>query len=246
MPSRPERFDVLIVGAGLVGASLALALSQRDPGLRVALVDAAVPPPQPEGDDFDNRIYALSPASVGFLSELGVWQAIAAQRLSPVLAMRVFGDAPGARIDFSAYECAVGELAWIVESVRVQSALWQRLQSAGNVALHCPARSVRLFGEDNALELDSGALLRADLLVAADGAQSWLRQAAGMPIEVLPYAQLGVVANFDCAIGHEGIARQWFNSQGVLAWLPLPGRRVSMVWSTPEAHSQALLAMAPA
>mgnify|MGYP000582285519 CR=1 FL=1 len=246
MSPRTPRFDVLIVGAGLVGASLALALTRRDPDLRVALVDAAPPARQAEGDDWDSRIYALSPASVGFLGELGAWQAIDAQRLSPVLAMRVFGDAAGARIDFSAYECAVGELAWIVESGRVQSALWRLLQTGGKVALHCPARCVRLLGDDNALELDSGALLRADLLVAADGAQSWLREAAGMQIEVQPYDQLGVVANFDCALGHDGIARQWFNDKGVLAWLPLPGRRISMVWSTPAAHAKELLAMAPA
>jgi ubiquinone biosynthesis UbiH/UbiF/VisC/COQ6 family hydroxylase len=253
--SRAARFDVVIVGVGLVGASLALALSQRDPGLKLALVDAA--PPAPESADWDSRIYALSPASVDFLKQTGAWQAIDPQRLSPVRAMRVFGDAAGARLDFSAYECAVSELAWIAESGRVQSALWRSLQSATNVSLHCPARCSRLIASDgtgdqaggrtadNALELDTGVVLHADLLVAADGGNSWLRAAAGLKAEVLPYGQLGVVANFECSVAHEGIARQWFNERGVLAWLPLPGKRISMVWSTPEAYARELLAMAP-
>ena len=87
------RFDVVIVGAGLVGASLALALSRPDSGLSVALVDAAEPAPlQADFTAWDSRVYALSPGSVDFLAQLGVWQVIDPQRLSPVRAMRVFGD----------------------------------------------------------------------------------------------------------------------------------------------------------
>ncbi len=242
--SRHARADVAIVGAGLVGASLALALSGPGSNLKIALVDAAEPAPLNTGaDDWDARVYALNPASVEFLSGLGAWQAIDPARLSPVHAMRVFGDANGARLDFSAYECAVAELAWIVESGRVQTALWQSLNAGRSVALHCPARCVRLHESGDAIELDDGTLLQADLLVAADGSRSWLRQAAGIKVDSQPYGQLGVVANFECAEDHQGIARQWFGEQGVLAWLPLSGRRISMVWSTPDAHARNLLAM---
>lgn len=231
--------DVLIVGGGLAGASLAVAL--RDSRLRVALLEAQ-PPQRPEGTD--QRIYAVSPASQGFLERIGTWAHIDAARVVSVQGMEIHGDS-GGRLDFSAYDAGLPELAWIVESSLMHCELWETLRRQHNVSLLCPARPERLeFAPSEArLALDDGRCVRARLVVAADGANSWVRQQVGIQAEVSPYGELGVVANFSCERAHRDIARQWFRDDGVLAWLPLPGQRVSMVWSTPQAHAEALLGL---
>jgi ubiquinone biosynthesis UbiH/UbiF/VisC/COQ6 family hydroxylase len=238
-----ESFDVVIVGAGLVGASLAAALAGSDLG--VAVVEPAVP--ASPADDWDSRIYAISPASRDFLAGVGAWQRLDPARVQAVARMEIFGDEPGARLGFSAYETGVAALAYIVESGRLQHALWQSLQ-AGAVRLLAPARCASLdIGERGAtLALADGTTLAARLVVGADGAQSWVRRSAKLAARVDGYGQLGVVANFSVARPHQGVAFQWFRDDGVLAYLPLPGGRMSMVWSTPEAHGHELAALDPA
>jgi ubiquinone biosynthesis UbiH/UbiF/VisC/COQ6 family hydroxylase len=95
------------------------------------------------------------------------------------------------------------------------------------------------------LELADRRTLMAKLIVAADGADSWTGNAAGITVDFQPYNQMGVVANFAVERPHRGAAWQWFGRDGVLAWLPLPGNRISMVWSTPLAHAETLLALSP-
>ena len=234
-------FDIVMVGAGLVGASFAMAL--RGAGLTLALVEAQAP--EPSEDNWESRVYALSPGSVEFLRDLGVWKRLDQGRICPVHDMRIFGDADDARLHFSAYEAGVAELAAIIEARSLQSSLWQALEHQHNLELICPERCVSLqLGEDAArLELAGGRSLRAKLVVAADGMHSWARQAAEIEAQEKPYGQMGVVANFACARPHHGTAFQWFRGDGVLAYLPLPGQRMSIVWSTPEEHAAELLAL---
>ena len=234
-------FDIVMVGAGLVGASFAMAL--RGAGLTLALVEAQAP--EPSEDNWESRVYALSPGSVEFLRDLGVWKRLDQGRICPVHDMRIFGDADDARLHFSAYEAGVAELAAIIEARSLQSSLWQALEHQHNLELICPERCVSLqLGEDAArLELAGGRSLRAKLVVAADGMHSWARQAAEIEAQEKPYGQMGVVANFACARPHHGTAFQWFRGDGVLAYLPLPGQRMSIVWSTPEEHASELLAL---
>lgn len=233
------KFDVLIVGGGLAG--LALAVGLRDARLTVGLVEGRAPV-RPEG--WDARIYAISPANARFLERIGVWSHLDRDRMAPVGQMAVSGDA-GGRLEFSAYDSGVDELAWIVEASLMQCELWESAKRQGNLQLLCPARpaSLSLQLDGAALTLNDGRTLQAALVVAADGADSWTRQAAGIEVDFKPYGQHGVVANFETEHPHRGTAFQWFREDGILAWLPLPGRRISIVWSTPAAHAQELIAL---
>jgi 2-polyprenylphenol 6-hydroxylase len=235
-----ERYQVVIVGAGLVGAAAALALGRQ--GLRVALVERQ-PPALPE-DAWDTRIYAISPASQRFLERLGAWQRIDRGRIQPVYRMDVAGDTHGA-VRLDAYAAGVPQLATILESGRLQHALWQALQDDGSVALHCPAEIRSIVGEGpfTQIALADGSVLEAELIVGADGAASRIREWAGLASTVSPYGQSGVVANFECERPHRGTAFQWFFDSDILAWLPLNGTRMSMVWSTQSAQADELLAL---
>ncbi|MGK2952566.1 MAG: UbiH/UbiF family hydroxylase [Thiobacillus sp.] len=235
-----ERYQVIIVGAGLVGAAAALALGRQ--GFRVGLIERQ--PPQLPDDSWDTRIYAISPVNQRFLESLGAWQRMDADRVQPVFRMDVAGDTRGA-IRLDAYETGVSHLAAILESGRLQHALWQALEADGNVALHCPAtiESIERDESFTRIALDDGSTLETELIVGADGAASRIREWAGLQSTLTPYGQSGVVANFECEHPHRGTAFQWFFDQAILAWLPLPRNCLSMVWSTPTAHVDELLAL---
>lgn len=234
-------FDLVVVGGGLAGASLAVAL--RRTALRIAVVEAREPR---RSEGWDNRVYAISPANRQFLADTGIWQHLDADRLNPVTEMAVFGDAGGA-LRFSAYDSGLGELAWIAESSLLHLQLWESLKRQHNVHLLCPATvSAMELGQAGAtLTLGDGNVLRTRLVVAADGAKSWVREQAGIQASVSAYEEIGVVANFRCSRPHRNIAYQWFREDGILAWLPLPGNRISIVWSAPEDHARRLLALDP-
>jgi ubiquinone biosynthesis UbiH/UbiF/VisC/COQ6 family hydroxylase len=245
-------FDIVIVGGGLVGASLAAAL--RHSGLSLALIEGRPlqGPAEAAADDWDSRIYAISPGCRSFLEQSGAWDFLDAGRVAPVEMMRVFGDAcpePGRRdgseLEFSAYQMGAPELACILESRALQGALWQVLRSQDNLELICPARcaSLEIAPDAAVLTLEDGSTVRAKLVVGADGRDSWVRNQAGIGAAPVDYHQHGVVANFTTGLPHRGIAWQWFQPDGILALLPLPGNRTSMVWSVGPEKSAELLAL---
>lgn len=232
-------FDLVIVGGGLAGVSLACAL--RDTRLKIALVENRAPQPV---SGWDARVYAISPANADFLRRIGAWKHLDAARLTAIDAMKIHGDA-GAQLDFSAYQAGVAELGWIVEASLMAGELWESAKRQSNVTLFCPAQPAALAVEaaGATLTLADGRTLSSRLLVGADGRDSWVRQAAGLRAIDTPYGEMGVVANYACALPHRGIARQWFRDDGVLAWLPLPGERISIVWSASDALAGELLAL---
>lgn len=234
-------YDAIIIGGGLVGAAAALALSHA--GLRLALVEAASPIPLPDSG-WDSRIYAISPGNARFLDSLGVWHTQDQQRISPIESMHIWGDG-GSQLVFDAYDANVPVLGYILESRQLQHTLWAKLQSLPNIALLCPAQCAELTWQQQhaSLALADGRMLSARLIVGADGGTSWARAQAGIGVEIDDYRQMGVVANFTTELPHRNTARQWFINGSILAWLPLPGNRISMVWSTATAHAQQLLGM---
>jgi ubiquinone biosynthesis UbiH/UbiF/VisC/COQ6 family hydroxylase len=236
-------FDVVIVGGGLVG--LALARSLAGSGLDLALVEPRVP----RGDlpaAWDSRVYAVSPGSAAFLERCGAWQHLAGERVTRVEAMRVYGDRADASLRFDAYDAGLRELAFIVEGNRLQHALWAGVREQ-DIRIFCPAdwTGLDVTAERALLRLADGAEIAARLVVGADGAESRVREVAGIAMTPGDYGQLGVVANFSCEKPHRGAAFQWFMRDGVLALLPLPGDRASMVWSIARERGQELLALAP-
>ena len=234
--------DIAIVGGGLVGGGMARAL--RDHGLSLALVEPRSLRPLPAAG-FDSRVYALNPRSVRCLQSWDVWPRLALERITPVQEMLVFGDDGRSKLEFSAYRSGVIELAAIVEESNLHQALTASLEGQTQLALLNGVECQRADWTDSAamLALSNGEELQARLVIAADGAESRMRSQGGIEVDAQGYGQKGVVANFHVERPHGNVAYQWFRKDGVLALLPLPQGQVSMVWSTADAHAQALLAM---
>jgi 2-octaprenylphenol hydroxylase len=247
-PVSATRYDVVVAGAGLVGLALATALARE--GLTVALVDRApIAAPDYDPATWDTRVYAVSPGSANFLRMLGAWQNLPADRVAPIEAMHVAGDAGGS-LEFSAYDIGERALAWILEERALRAALLESAFSAGvEVVGGAPFVGLYFDADEGTLllgEAPERRELAARLVIGADGLRSWVRQAAGIVGEPRPYGQTAVVANYACERAHHGIARQWFRPDGsILAWLPLSGRRISIVWSAPDALAEELRALPP-
>jgi len=236
--------DVTVVGAGLVGLALAVSLARA--GRSVTIVDRnGIAAGEARSDmPWDARVYAVSPGSAEFLRALGVWQQLSSDRIEAIEAMEIFGDA-GGRLHFSAYELGERALAWIVEHRELNAALVAAMRTDPNIEVVAPCVPTAISWSADSAELRfaEGSPLTARLIVGADGVHSWVRAQAGLLHAPRPYGQTAVVANFDIEHAHRGRAFQWFDcEEGVLAWLPLPGRHMSMVWSAPETLAADLLA----
>jgi ubiquinone biosynthesis UbiH/UbiF/VisC/COQ6 family hydroxylase len=243
MTAAQSDYDAIVLGGGPVGLALAAALAHEH--LAVALIERGALSTfdtAASADDWDSRVYAVSPGSAEFLRGLGAWQRLPAERLAAIETMDVRGDGDGA-IAFSAYELGERALAWIVENRELCSALVESVRCSEriDVLARCEPAAATWRKDAALLTLTDGRTLSARLLIAADGVRSWLRREAGIAREPQRYAQTAVVANFATELKHRGRAFQWFlDGEGVLAWLPLPGERISIVWSAPDALAREL------
>lgn len=237
-----QNVDVVIVGGGMVGLGLAAAL--KESGLKIAIVEGQLPDPE-LGDAPDNRVSALSLASQRILQQVGAWAGIAARRLQPYEKMQVWEQDSFGQIGFDAASLRQGALGHIVENRVIQLALLEVIADADNIQLLSPARAASLqSGEAGSLLLlDDGRALSAKLVVAADGAHSWVRRQADIPLTSWDYGHHALVATVRCAEPHEAVARQIFTPDGPLAFLPLwQPDLCSIVWSVPASRAEALCA----
>lgn len=240
--------DLIIVGAGMVGNALALALEHS--GLEILVVDGgplSVRPFAAEGA-FEPRVSALSAASQRILERLGVWDGIVARRVSPYRDMRVWDGSGTGSVHFSAASVHAEVLGHIVENRAVQDALLDRLHDS-QIGLLGSARleQLRRSGDGWLLTLADGRELRAPLLVAADGANSAVRRLAGCATREWDYLHHAIVTSVRCERPHQATAWQRFTDDGPLAFLPLARQGdehwCSIVWSTVPAEAERLMAL---
>jgi len=237
-----KEYDVIIAGAGMVGATLACALAKSN--LRIVLLDARCPEVEWPDEGYDIRVSAITRASQNLLQDLQVWPFIEAQRLSPYREMQVWDASGNGHVHFDSAELGEPDLGHIIENRVIVKALHQRLAELDNVSLLCPVEMKKLeMGEDRVrLMLADGSLIQGKLIVAADGGRSWVRTQAGIGIHGWEYDQSALVTWVKTEKYHKETAWQRFQPDGPLAFLPLTEGYNSIVWSTSHEHAKALAA----
>lgn len=234
-----RRFDIVIVGGGITGLTLAAKLGKgpSHDALRITVLDSAARPLFSADDDVALRVSAIANGSADLLDSVGAWKHVTESRLSPYERMRVWDqtDTPdsASTLRFDAAEFAVPQLGFIVENVLLQYALLRQLD-AMNVELRfaSPIRSLRRAGQEYTVELEDGVRRVADLVVGADGSRSFVRAAVGIETRKWPYDQTAFVTHLRPERAHQSTAWQRFLRDGPLGILPLSDGKVSVVWST--------------
>jgi len=234
-------YDVVVVGGGMVGAVFALACGEA--GLRVAIIESQLPVVEP-GDQYDLRVSAITLASRAIFDNLGVWQDIARRRVSALQEMYVWDAGSSGTVHFDAAELGEAELGYIVENRVIVEATRMRIAQQANITLLCPADLAGIeVGETGALAtLTNGSVLKALLVVGADGTESCVRKCAGIKTHGWSYDQIAIVATVRTDGNHNHAARQIFLPTGPLAFLPLCDPNLSsIVWSCDTQRARALL-----
>lgn len=228
-----EEFDVLIVGGGMVGATVACALGGSE--LKVGLVEQSMPEAFSAEQPHDMRVSALSIASKTILESVGAWKTVINMRSCPFKRMRVWETAGDT--EFNSDAIGYDALGYIVENRVTQLALLRRAKEFSNVQLLCPAsiKKIHYAAGRGSVELDDGRSLSAKVMVGADGGQSRVRQTVGLGVTSWDYQQHAMVINVETDYEQQDITWQRFVPTGPQAFLPLTGHYGSIVWyNTPD------------
>jgi len=236
-----QSVDVAIVGGGMVG--LAVACGLQGSGLRVAVLEQNAPVALADNAPPELRVSAINAASEKLLTRLGVWSEIVAHRASCYHGMEVWDKDSFGRITFNDESMGYSHLGHIIENAVVHQALWQKAQQCTDVTLITPAELQQVaWGENDAfLTLKDASMITARLVVGADGANSWLRDKADIPLTFWDYHHHALVATIRTSEPHNAVARQVFHGDGILAFLPLSDPHLcSIVWSLSPHQAKAM------
>ncbi|CAG9295773.1 FAD-dependent monooxygenase [Celerinatantimonas diazotrophica] len=235
-----QTFDVVILGAGMVGLALARGLEKS--ALNIAVVEPHLPEPLAEQRDFALRVSAISPASELFLNQLGAWKLIEKQRLQSYQRMHVWEKDSFAKIDFDCQQAILPALGHIIENEVIRDSLWQQVSQQSNVSVINEACVKFEQGPRDAwLQFEQTGVVTAQLVVGAEGAHSWLREQLDVPLTFWDYQHHALVATIRTELPHQNCARQIFTPQGPLAFLPLSDPHLcSIVWSVEQSRAEQL------
>lgn len=238
-------YDITIVGAGIPGLVSALLLAQKT-SLRIAVLDAKSPELSWSEKDYDLRVYAVIPAVQAIFEELGIWSTMISKRAAPFKAMQVWDAQGRGELAFHHADLNVPTLGYILEENLIRSILFEKLKDYPQIELHYPVKlsSLTLEGKP-ILNFDSeNNPLQTQLLIGADGANSWVRQQAKIALNTSSYDHSALIAQVTTTLPHQNTARQSFLSTGPLAFLPLADpHQCSIVWSIPPKQAEDLLAL---
>jgi 2-octaprenyl-3-methyl-6-methoxy-1,4-benzoquinol hydroxylase len=223
-----NQFDCVVVGGGMVGAASALSLAEL--GLTVAIVEKSNPAVYSPEQAFDLRVSAISLASEQLLKQLDAWQQLQSWRMCPYKRLGVW-EQERSYTEFNARDIRKTHLGHIVENRLIQLSLWQKLQLHNNITIFCPETLIKL--EQNSVDVEltlSSKVLRAKVVIGADGANSNVRKLVHIGTTGWDYAQSAMLINVQTEESQQDITWQQFFKTGPLAMLPLPGNYASLVW----------------
>lgn len=240
-------FDIIIVGAGIVGLALALDLGQA--GFKVALIEKQAPyylNTPLDLKEYDTRVFAINWASQQFFNTLKAWDAMQGARVSPYQAMQVWDASSSGAIEFGSESIMESELGHIIEQKVIAKALWEQIDKLNNIEVIVPCELLDLTLSPSLSTVYTNQTspydtLQAHLIVGADGAKSWVRTQADLGVSGWSYEQSALVATIHTEKSHQKTAWQRFDFDGPLALLPLAQPHYcSIVWMTDPMQAQSL------
>ncbi|GLX77014.1 2-octaprenyl-6-methoxyphenol hydroxylase [Thalassotalea insulae] len=248
-----QKYDVLIVGGGMVGLTTALAIRQHSP-LTVAIVDT-----QPLAEitsDADVRVSAINAVSQQLFTNLDVWQAMIEMRAQPYQQMHIWDKSGYGKLDFTLDDLAArehnGQLGWIIENSVIRRALWKKAEQDQGISFYTEEKLSNIAVGESEVFASFSSLppITAKLAVGADGARSWLREQLKFSMTFQDYDHHAIVASVKTPQGHSNTAWQVFLDTGPLAFLPLSMQQqgsdlCSIVWSTSPERAQQLTELSP-
>ncbi|HEV2523616.1 MAG TPA: FAD-dependent oxidoreductase, partial [Gammaproteobacteria bacterium] len=241
-----SEFDIIILGGGLVGLTAANLCAQQ--GFSVALVERQEPNLTWDDNHFDIRCSAISKASQILFQEMGVWDSMVKERVSPYQRMHVWDAMGFGEITFDAAEVGAADLGHIIENRVMQKALGVHAKQSTNIHFFVPASPMALHVEPEHvfLTLNDQTNLKAKLIIGADGGHSWLREFVHIESKQHDYHQSALVATVRTELSHQQTAWQRFLPEGPLAFLPLNSGLSSIVWTSTTEKTKTLMSLTEA